>query len=209
MLAILVIFAFVVVLFFISIRIIDSILVIRNNFAVGTVRIGFTAISFFLWFVFGALMTLLVSYSSLNLSQLVWSDSQKTIENSFIEPQDCQVLIDKIYQIENKIYQIENHRYIEETFTASNTKAKYQEGAAKLNATAKEYLSLNVSSNSQNYTQQLAETLVDKAQLFQQRTKIPEKNQKLQKVRRLITKMDRVTQHRRNLINAVEKQCNV
>lgn len=209
MLAILIIFAFVVVLFLISIKVIDYILVIKNNFSIKILRISFTAISIFLWFVLGALMTLIVSYSSLNLSQLLWSDNQRAIENAVIETQDCSKLIDTIYRVENQIYQLENHRYIEETFTTSEVKIKYQKGADKLNTTATEYLNLDVASNSRYYSQQLAETLLDKAKLFQKRIKIPQKNQQLSKVRRLITQMDRVTQRRRNIINAVERQCNI
>lgn len=208
MLAIPAIFGFIVVLFLISIPAIDLVFNLKSKFNSKFFRVVFPALSLSLWFFLGTFSTLFVSYNLVKLTQFLSGNDSAVVQNVSLETQDCEILLEKIYQVENQIYQVENHRYIEETFTSSNIKIKYQEGAETLNSIAEEYLNLNIAPN-QNYSKQLAQALTDKAQLFQKRLEISRSNSKdLQKFRTLIGKMDRATQQRKNLINTIEKQCN-
>jgi hypothetical protein len=208
MLAIPAIFGFIAILFLISIPAIDFVFNFKSKSKSNFAKVIFPALSLSLWFFLGAFSTLFFSYNVVKLTQFLSGNNVQNVQNVSLEQPDCEILLEKIYQAENQIYQVENHRYIEETFTSSNIKIKYQEGAEILNSIAEEYLNLNISPN-QNYSKQLAQALTDKAQLFQKRLELSRANSKdLQKFRNIIGDMDRATQKRKNLIGTIEKRCN-
>ncbi|WP_144873076.1 hypothetical protein [Hyella patelloides] len=141
--------------------------------------------------------------------QLWFVGSQKAIADvALIEKQDCQKFIDTIYITENQIHRLENHRYIEESASLFTIKLEYQKGANKLTSVAKQYLDLDVAENSQHYSQQLAQMLQEKAQLFKKRSETVENGKGVKQIFNLLEQMDLVTKQRQNLITAIEKQCN-
>jgi hypothetical protein len=207
MFTLLAIFSFIIVLFLASLKIIELVFANRVKFKSSYKKTFFTGLALFLWFSFSAISTIFISSIVLKLPQMLFGDSQPANADLAIEKQDCQKLIDTIYDLENQIHQSENHRYIEESAPIFTIELEYEKGSEKLNSVAEEYLGLNVAENSRDYTQKMAVKLQEKAQLFQARTKIVENNQGVKEIIDLLEEMDRVTEERQNMISNVKMQC--
>jgi putative protein kinase ArgK-like GTPase of G3E family len=210
MFSLLAIFSFIIVLFLASLKIIELVFANRGKFKSSYKKTFFTALALFLWFSFSAISTIFISSIVLKLPQMLFGNSQRAnadVADVAIAKQDCQKLIDTIYNLENQIHQSENHRYIEESAPIFTIDLEYQKGSEKLNSVAEEYLALNVAENSQSYTKQMAAKLQEKAQLFHARTEIVENNQGVKEIINLLEEMDRVTEERQNMISGIKKQC--
>lgn len=201
------IFSFIIVLFLASLKIIDRVFTAKKKLQPDYMQSIFAVFALFLWFIFSAVSTIVISAFFLKLPQIWSGNTQRTKFDVMIEKQDCPKLIDTIYSVENKIYQSENHRYIEEVAPIFTIKLEYEKGAKKLNSVAQQYLALDVGKNSQFYTQQLAQKMQEKAQLFQTRTEITENSKGVKQILNLLAQMDRLTQEKQNLIENVKKQC--
>ena len=206
-LSILAIFSFIIVLFIASLKIIDLIFTAQINFKPKHIKKIFTATSLVLWFSFSLISTLLAAEFLVKIPQTFLGNSLHNNSNLTLALKDCQKLIDAIYLGENKIYQIENHRYIEEEAPIFTIKLEYTKGAKQLQSVANRYLKLDVAENSQQYSNQIAQKLQEKAQLFQHRTEIKEDSQGVEEILNLLRKMDRVTAQRQSAIDAVKQQC--
>ena len=206
-LSILGIFGFIIILFLVSLQVIDLVFSIRTKLKPVYLKQVFTVTSFLLWFGVSTLATVLISQFFLQLPQRWFNVPQKAVADIAIEKQDCQQLKDIIYQTENQIYKVENHRYIEEVSPLFTIKLEYEKGAKELSSAAEQYSSLELAENSRHYTEQIAQKLDKKSQLFQDRTKAIANRQGMKKIPDLLNEMDRVTEQRKNLITVIKKQC--
>lgn len=200
-LSIIAIFSFIIILFLASIKIIDLVFTAKKQLKKEYLRTTFTVISLFFWFIISAVSTIFISYFLFKLPQKIFNNSKTAISLPEIAKQDCQQLTNTIYASENRIHSLDNHRYLEEITPLVNRKLEYEKASKKLKFAANRYLKLNVTKQSQHYSQKIAQTLQEKAQLFEERTKTIKSNSTL------VQKMDRLTEERKELINFVKKQC--
>lgn len=208
------IFILVIILFFLSQIVIQIVWNYKAKFnSTKTIETVGIAIALFVLF----MIFMLAVFSVINIfANAEDSSSNKTETIKVIDEidtnlnlQDCQKLINQIYLGESQIYNLENHRYLEVVATPKNINQSYQKGAEKLKSSAKQYLELDINSESKYYSELLANKLQEKAQLFEQRSKITTDTKNKQKINQLLGKMDQVTQARLKAIESIENKCNL
>ena len=204
------IFIFVLILFFLSQIVVKIIWKYKKKFkSTKTLETLMTAIALSVWFII--LMLAIFSATNILVNSKVYSSSNsatvKNTENIF-DLADCQKLINAIYIGESQIYDLENHHYLEKVATPKTIKSDYNKGAEKLRLIAEQYLKLDLNSESESYSQIIANKLQEKAQLFEQRMEFTSDTDNKQEVNQLLNKMDIVTQERLRAIEFVENQCN-
>ena len=204
------IFIFVLILFFLSQIVVKTIWKYKKKFkSTKTLETLMTVIALFFWFII--LMLAIFSATNILINSKVYSSSNsatiKNTENIF-EVADCPKLINAIYLGESQIYDLENHHYLEIVATPKTIKSDYKKGAEKLRLIAEQYLKLDLNSESESYSQIIANKLQEKAQLFEQRMEFTSDTDNKQEVNQLLNKMDIVTQERLRAIEFVENQCN-
>lgn len=210
MLSFLTIFISVAVLFFASLKIIDLIFNAKIQFKLPYMKGVFRTTSLLVWFCLGTIATFLISTVLVKIPTAAYKPDPvaSQIPTMAIEKQDCQRVIDTIYSTENSIYKLENHRYIEEISPVFTIKIDYKKGAEKLDSAAKKYRELEVAESTKPYTQAIADKLEQKAELFTNRSEAEENSKGIKKVIYLLDEMDRATEQRQQLIDALERQCN-
>lgn len=212
-LPIIAIFILVIILFFLS-QIVVKIIWHYKAKLNSTKAIENLAVAIALFFLF--LMLMFAVYSAIN----VFTDADASLNgnrakveiadknnNRSLNLEDCQQLINEIYIGESKVYNSDNHRYLEVVSSEKDINKSYQEGAKSLREIAKQYLELDLNSESEYYSKMIGNKLKEKAKLFEQRGKIIADNGNRQKINRLLDKMDQVTKERLNAIESVENQC--
>lgn len=200
------IFIFIIILFLVSLKVIELIFSIKVKVKTYYLKEVFTASSLFLWFCLGAIAIILVASLLVKLPLAFETNTRQTAK-IILEDRDCQKLLDKIDLEEQQIAQIKNHRYLEKTASPFTIDLEYQQEAAKLNTLAEQYLNLNLTKNGQIYRNNIAQSLQTQAQLFQDRTKMRENSRNIPKIDNILKQMDRTIEQRKNMISTIKKQC--
>lgn len=206
------IFILVIILFFLSQIVIQIIWNYKARLnSTKTIEIVGIAIALFVLF----LILMLAIFSVINIfANAEDSSSPKTEITKVADPidrslnlEDCQKLINQIYLSESQIYNLENHRYLEVVTVPKDINQSYQKGAEKMKLIAEQYLELEIKPESKYYSEILANKLQEKAQLFEERSKISKDTKNKQKINQLLGKMDQVTQVRLHAIESIENKC--
>jgi hypothetical protein len=124
-----------------------------------------------------------------------------------IDRQDCTTLLNTINLAKDRLTKLDGHRNIEDTSPLFTIKLEYQQGATQLRESAARYQELNLTEKSKSYSQTIATKMQEKADFYEERTKLISDTEGNQKILQLLAKMDRVTQEREKAIATVEKQC--
>ncbi|BAU64128.1 hypothetical protein STA3757_14970 [Stanieria sp. NIES-3757] len=202
-----IIFAFILVVIFILIKIIGCIFDYTYQLKSKNLKLVVTIITFILTFIFSLIIVVLGAnfiVSGLNFLGL----NQNVVKGNLnVDLFDCPSLLETIYQDENQIHQFENHRYIEEVAPIFTIKIEYEQGAKKLREQAEKYQNLKISAKSINLSQEISQKLLEKAHLFEERVKIAADKSGTKQILKLLAKMDRITEERLKLIDLVKQQC--
>ncbi|AFZ34022.1 hypothetical protein Sta7437_0412 [Stanieria cyanosphaera PCC 7437] len=207
MFALVLVFAFTLVVIFILIKLIDIILNNTYQLKYNNLKLAVTTITFVLTFIFSLIIVVLgvnLIFFGLNLVGLKQNIAQADIN---VDLFDCPSLLETIYHNENQVYQFEKHRYIEEVAPLFTIKIEYEQGAKRLREQAGKYQNLKISSKSINVVQEISQKLLEKAHLFEERVKIKADSSGTKQILKLLEKMDQVTEERLRLIDRVKQKC--
>jgi phosphotransferase system glucose/maltose/N-acetylglucosamine-specific IIC component len=202
-----IIFAFILVVIFILIKVIGLILDYNSKLKSSNLKLAVTIITFILTFIISLLIVVFgVNFIFVGLS--FWGLNQNVAQADLnVDLFDCPSLVETIYQNENQIYKFENHRYIEEVAPLFTIKIEYEQGAKRLQEQAKKYQNLKISAKSTPVIQEISQKLLEKAHLFEERVKIEAGSSGTKQILKLLEKMDQVTEERLKLIDLVKQKC--
>jgi hypothetical protein len=171
--------------------------------------LAFYLSSFFVLFIISKIFffyTANLVVDSLDRFSLVAS-AREVSEN---DREECNRLLDNIYLSEDTIYKIENHRYIEQLSTDFFVFLEYKKGAERLNIMANKYDELQLNNGLKKYSTAIAIDMRKKAELFAERSALETKiGTTKSKIKKLLVKMDRVTEQRKETIDRVKQQCKI
>lgn len=207
MFALVIIFVFSLLIILGLIKIIDLIFNYQQQLKPVSLKWGFTSISLLLIFITSMAFVFWGSQLIINLTNNVDLAQPSFETNISIDPTDCDLLVDKIYQAENQVYKFENHRYIEEVSPLFTIKIEYQKGAEKLREQAQQYQNLKLQPTTLKTVNKIAQKLTEKAHLFEDRVQQQAGQSGTKEILKLLDKMDRVTEERFTLIDRVKQQC--
>lgn len=192
---------------FILMQLIDRIFIINKKIKVQPISLLFMIISLLLSFSISIISFYFVLILLFKMPFYLGLETKKQSFETMISNADCLPLTNAIKQTESNIGLKENHRHLEETAHLFTIKLEYQKAAKKLTEQAKLYSNLELSIDSQPYSQKIAANFAKQADLFRQRTAITTNKAGIKQVYKILEKMDRVNQERLRLVNQVKRQC--